>query len=492
MMKDYLTNSLITQQHKNTQHEQIAMWSRPLLPIVSFLPAMTTMPTRTLATTATTTVTVAAASSSILSRNNALALSPAAELARELIQRPSVTPQDLGCQKLIADRLAKIGFTVESLPYYEVTNLWAIRPGGHTSNNNNRSNKLVVFAGHTDVVPTGPLEQWTHPPFDGVVVTEDKNKNQNQNQVLHGRGAVDMKGGLASFVVAIERFIQQNPTYHGSIGVLLTSDEEGDAEWGTREVLNELTTRRLMHIDMCIVGEPSSLNTVGDVVKVGRRGSLGGELTIQGIQGHVAYPHLAKNPIHESLGALNDLVSMHWDDGTDDFHPTTFQISNIAGGTGARNVIPGFKTVHFNFRFSPASTVESLQKRVEAILEKHDLDFSIDWHDISHPYETPRDSELVLATLASVQEVTGVPARTCTSGGTSDGRFMSAAGAQVVELGPINKTIHKIDEHVDIADLDTLVDIYENLLCRLLCKSSKEELVVDGEEVKVPNNLALN
>lgn len=467
------------------------MLIRSLLSAASFLPAITPMSSRALATTTVANY-VASKASAIDAEpknlnTNSPHLSPAVELARELIKRPSVTPLDLGCQDLIANRLAKIGFTVEALPFHEVSNLWAIRPGYNKKDDSSSCvEKLVIFVGHTDVVPTGPVEEWTHPPFDGVIVKQD------DKQIMYGRGAVDMKGGLASFIVAIERFVQQNPTYRGSIGALLTSDEEGDADWGTREVLNELVIRRGMHIDMCIVGEPSSLENVGDVVKVGRRGSLGGKLTIQGVQGHVAYPHLARNPIHESLGALNDLVNMQWDDGTEDFIPTSFQISNIAGGTGARNIIPGLKTVHFNFRFSPASTVESLQKRVQAILEKHDLDFGIDWHDLSQPYETPRESELVLATLASVQEVTGVPARTCTSGGTSDGRFVAATGAQVVELGPINKTIHKIDEHVDLVELDILVNIYENLLCRLLCREPREELIVNGKKVAVPDNLPLD
>lgn len=380
-----------------------------------------------------------------------------ADLAQELIRRPSLTPSDWGCQDLIANRLEKFGFTTEKLIYQDVTNLWAIRHGGLEP-----EKRLVVFAGHTDVVPAGPPEKWEHSPYLGII----------KDGVLHGRGAVDMKGGLASFVVAVERFVAKHPYYRGSIGLLITSDEEGEARWGTQEVLSELT-RRGVSIDMCIVGEPSSLDQLGDVVKVGRRGSLGAELVIHGIQGHVAYPHLAKNPLHESLGALKDLVDMHWDDGTEDFHPTTFQLSNIAGGTGATNVIPGHKVVHFNFRFSPASTVESLQKRVEEILTKHELEYDIDWHEISHPYETARDSELVQAAVASVKHVTGVQARLCTSGGTSDGRFLAAAGAQVVELGPINKTIHKVNEHVDIADLEKLAEIYEDLLERLFYKKTE-------------------
>jgi succinyl-diaminopimelate desuccinylase len=393
-------------------------------------------------------------------KTEAVTKTAVAALARELIRRPSVTPNDGGCQDFIAERIRKLGFQTETLKYHDVTNLWAIRHGLQTNKPGlPAAGKLVVFAGHTDVVPAGPLDKWEHPPFEGVI--------DEQHGILHGRGAVDMKGGVASFVVAVERFVKEHPQYAGSIGFLLTSDEEGEAKWGTKEVISELQNRGVS-IDMAIVGEPSSIDQLGDVVKVGRRGSLGGELIIHGIQGHVAYPHLAKNPLHESLGALKDLVDMHWDDGTEDFHPTTFQISNIAGGTGATNVIPGHKMVHFNFRFSPASTVEGLQKRVEAVLEKHELDYEIDWHEISLPYETLRDSELVQAAVASVKSVTGIQARSCTSGGTSDGRFLAAAGAQVVELGPINKTIHKVNEHVDLADLETLARIYEDLLARLL------------------------
>ena len=383
-------------------------------------------------------------------------------LAQRLLRIHSVTPHDNGCQNIVQQHLEKLGFQCEILHYHDVTNLWAVRRGGDGSSRLGKP--LVVFAGHTDVVPTGPLEQWTHPPFDAVI----------QDGVLYGRGAVDMKGGIASFVTAAEEFVAKHPHHQGSIGVLLTSDEEGDAVHGTRLVVEELVKRGIT-IDMGIVGEPSSTNTTGDVVKVGRRGSLGGNLTIHGIQGHVAYPEHSKNPIHESLGALKDLVDMKWDNGTNDFGPTTFQITNIASGTGATNVVPGFKKVVFNFRFSPASTPESLQARVVQVLEQHKLVYDLHWEDVTFPYETERDSPLVQAAVASVRDVTGLKARTCTSGGTSDGRFLAAGGAKVVEIGLINRMIHKIDEHVHVEDLTVLTEIYENLLTRLLVHPSEKE-----------------
>jgi len=379
-------------------------------------------------------------------------ISKAARLARQLIRIESITPNDNGCQRVVQERLGKLGFACETLKYHDVTNLWAVK------GDSNRK-PLVVFAGHTDVVPPGPREKWTYPPFEGALV----------DGVLFGRGAVDMKGGIASFLVGLESFLSKYPEHEGSIGVLLTSDEEGEALYGTKEVVSELTRRGTV-IDMCIVGEPSSTDNIGDIVKVGRRGSLGGELTIHGIQGHVAYPHLSKNPIHESLGALKEMVDTHWDHGTEDFQPTTFQISNMNSGTGAPNIVPGFKKVVFNFRYSPASTEQQLKDRVKAILDSHALDYDLYWTETSKPYETPRDSELVKAALASATQATGSESKACTSGGTSDGRFLSAAGAQVIEVGPINKTIHKINEHVAVADLDALAKLYENLLFRLLCK----------------------
>ena len=324
-----------------------------------------------------------------------------ASLARQLIRIESITPNDGGCQAIIRSRLENIGFTCKTMIFEDVTNLWA-----HKGNVFN-SKPLVVFAGHTDVVPSGPTEEWQHPPFDGVI---------DEQNVLHGRGAVDMKGGVAAFVVALEDFLQLNPDHSGSIGIILTSDEEGPAKFGTKLVVNELTQAGIS-IDMGIIGEPSSRDRVGDTIKIGRRGSIGGDLVIQGIQGHVAYPNQSLNPIHESLGALKDLVDMNWDNGTDDFGPTTFQISNINSGTGARNVIPGVKTTMFNFRYSPASTEESLRSRMEEILEKHSLNYKIDWHDASLPYETNKSSHLVEHALASVFEVTGSEGTLCTSGG---------------------------------------------------------------------------
>ena len=379
-----------------------------------------------------------------------------ASLARELIRIESITPNDGGCQDVVRKRLEKLGFDCQTMKFEDVTNLWARRGD---------SSPLVVFAGHTDVVPTGPKEAWEYPPFEGVI---------NDQDVLHGRGAVDMKGGIASFIVALEDFLHLNPDHHGSIGIILTSDEEGPAKFGTKLVVQELMQAGI-NIDMSIVGEPSSKDKVGDTIKIGRRGSLGGDLLINGIQGHIAYPHIALNPIHESLGALKDLVDMKWDNGTDDFDPTTFQISNLNSGTGARNVIPGFKTAMFNFRYSPASTEESLRTRVEAILQRHSLNFQIDWHEASLPYETDRSCQLVKEAMASVLEVTGEESNLCTSGGTSDGRFLAAVGSQVIELGPSHKTMHKVNEQVAVEDLRVLADIYVNLLERLLLSSSATE-----------------
>jgi succinyl-diaminopimelate desuccinylase len=380
-----------------------------------------------------------------------------ATLAKELIRIESVTPNDGGCQDILRKRLEKIGFICETMKFEDVTNLWAHR-GDRAP--------LIVFAGHTDVVPPGPKEEWQYPPFEGII---------DDQGVLHGRGAVDMKGGIAAFIVALEDFLQLNPDHRGSIGIILTSDEEGPANFGTKLVVQELT-RAGITIDMGIVGEPSSRDKVGDAIKIGRRGSLGGDLIIKGVQGHVAYPHLSVNPIHESLDCLRDLVDMKWDDGTDDFGPTTFQISNINSGTGQRNVIPGVKTIMFNFRFSPASTEESLRTRMTQILEKHSLNYEIVWHEASLPYETDESSYLVKEAIASVLEVTGYKGNLCTSGGTSDGRFLAAAGcSQVIELGLSHKTIHQVNEHVALKDLQVLTEIYVNLLERLLLQPSMEE-----------------
>lgn len=378
--------------------------------------------------------------------------SPAVSLARDLIRIESVTPNDNGCQDMLSERLKKAGFNVELMPFQDVSNLWAVRDGGE------EAKPLLVFVGHTDVVPTGPSELWTFPPYSGTIDTKG---------YLHGRGACDMKGGIASFVVACERFVSKYPNHEGSIGLLLTSDEEGDARWGTKAVVEELE-KRGVSIDMCIVGEPTSHQKLGDTIKVGRRGSLSGELTIYGTQGHVAYPHLANNPLHNSLGPLLALVNTEWDKGNESFPPTTFQISNMMGGTGATNVIPGHKTVHFNFRYSPETNDEEIMTKVNAILDEHGLDYKIEWAELAYPYETKRDSELVKEVQDSIHEVTGLSPELSTSGGTSDGRFVAPSCSQVLELGHINASIHKIDEQVSIADLDTLADIYEGILERLL------------------------
>ncbi len=374
-------------------------------------------------------------------------LSKTVELAIDLISRPSVTPEDAGCQALIMDRLRAIGFDTEPLRFGEVDNFWA-RRGSEAP--------LFVFAGHTDVVPTGPLDQWRTDPF----------KPEICDGMLYGRGAADMKGSVAAFVTACERFIAKHPDHKGSIGYLITSDEEGPAVNGTVKVIEHLEARN-EKIDWCLVGEPSSTAKVGDVIKNGRRGSLGGRLIVHGTQGHVAYPHLADNPIHRLAPALAELCGQTWDNGNDYFPPTTFQVSNIHAGTGATNVIPGEVEVVFNFRFSTEVTPEALQQRVEAIFNKHGLTYTLDWNLSGMPFLTPK-GELVGAICQAIEQVTGYQSKLSTSGGTSDGRFIAPTGAQVVELGPLNATIHKVNECVKVADLDTLSDIYERILENLL------------------------
>ncbi|KAG7340234.1 succinyl-diaminopimelate desuccinylase [Nitzschia inconspicua] len=388
------------------------------------------------------------------------------KLAQQLIRIPSITPDDNGCQTVIRQRLEPLGFQCETMQYQDVTNLWCLRQSPL------HSAPTVAYLGHTDVVPVGPPSSWTLPPFGGQI--------HDQNMLLYGRGAVDMKGGIASFVVGLERFLQDHDSLPYSLAVLLTSDEEGDAKYGTRVVLEELQKRGIT-IDMAIIGEPSSLHQVGDVVKVGRRGSLGGTLSIIGVQGHVAYSHLARNPIHESLGALKDLVDERWDDGTTDFPPTSFQISNIQSGTGALNVIPGFKTVQFNFRYSPAVTDTELKRRVHGILDKHGLQYTLEWSETTVPFESAPGGELVEQAMASVSDVMGYSSRPCTSGGTSDGRFVAATfpHAQIVELGHRNETIHKIDECVSLKDLKDLSLIYKRLLDRLRVVEERKQ---DGQE----------
>lgn len=374
---------------------------------------------------------------------------PSATLAltEELIRRPSVTPLDEGCQQLMADRLAALGFNIESMFFEDTLNLWARRGEGKP---------LFCFAGHTDVVPTGPLEKWQSPPFEPAI----------RGEFLYGRGAADMKGSLAAMIVATERFLAQNPALTGDIAFLITSDEEGPFINGTKRVIETLEARQ-EKIRWCLVGEPSSTNQVGDVIKNGRRGSLTGYLTVKGVQGHVAYPHLVVNPIHRAAPALAALSQEVWDQGNAFFPATSFQISNISAGTGATNVVPGELTLTFNFRYSTEVSAEQLQQRVHDILRQHGLEYQLDWVLNGLPFLTDR-GPLVEAAVAAVQKVQGFATSLETSGGTSDGRFIAPTGAQVVELGPCNGSIHKIDEHVRVADLDLLTDMYEAILWQLL------------------------
>ena len=369
------------------------------------------------------------------------------KIAQALIRRPSVTPDDQGCQDLIADQLLPHGFAPESMNYGEVRNLW-LRRGTR--------GPLFVFAGHTDVVPTGPEEHWVHPPFSGEVI----------DGMLHGRGAADMKGSLAAMVTACQRFVQACPNHPGSIALLLTSDEEGPAVDGTVRVIDALSARNEM-IDWCVVGEPTSAERLGDIVKNGRRGSLGGTLTVRGIQGHVAYPHLADNPIHRLSSIVSDLCATHWDDGNEYFPATTFQVSNIEAGTGATNVVPGDARAQFNLRFCPDSSASSLKEKIESACSRHAEFFEIDWCPLGLPYQT-LPGTLLSAVEDSVKEITGHSPGLSTDGGTSDGRFIAPTGAQVVELGPLNRTIHQVDEVVDADDLDALSNVYEKVLDRIL------------------------
>ncbi|WP_176513553.1 succinyl-diaminopimelate desuccinylase [Pseudomonas faucium] len=376
-------------------------------------------------------------------------LSPTLQLACDLIRRPSVTPVDADCQAQMMHRLGAVGFALEPMRIEDVDNFWAIH--------GNQDGPVLCFAGHTDVVPTGPVQQWQHEPFEALIDAEG---------MLCGRGAADMKGSLASMVVASERFVQDYPNHRGKVAFLITSDEEGPAHHGTKAVVERLVARN-ERLDWCIVGEPSSTHLLGDVVKNGRRGSLGAKLTVRGKQGHVAYPHLARNPIHLAAPALAELAAEHWDEGNAFFPPTSFQISNLNSGTGATNVVPGDLTALFNFRFSTESTVEGLQARVSAILDKHQLDWSIDWALSGLPFLT-EPGELLDAVSASIKGVTGRDTQPSTSGGTSDGRFIATMGTQVVELGPVNATIHQVDERILASDLDLLTEIYYQTLVRLL------------------------
>jgi len=374
-------------------------------------------------------------------------VSPTLELALDLIQRRSVTPEDAGCQALMGERLAALGFAIEPMRFGEVDNLWARRGS---------ERPLFCFAGHTDVVPPGPLADWTSDPFAPEI----------RDGLLYGRGACDMKGSLAAMITASERFLAERPDHRGSIAFLITSDEEGPSIDGTRRVVDTLSTRA-ERIDYALVGEPSSHRRLGDIIKNGRRGSLGGRLRIRGKQGHVAYPTLADNPVHRAAPALAELCTEAWDAGNDHFPPTSFQISNIHAGTGADNVIPGELEVLFNLRFSTEQTPETLQQRIHAILDRHGLDHQIDWRVSGHPFLTPAGA-LVDATQAAILAVTSEPGQLSTVGGTSDGRFIAPTGAQVVELGPINATIHKVNECVGVEELDQLSMIYTDILRRLL------------------------
>jgi len=369
------------------------------------------------------------------------------ELTKDLISRHSVTPDDQGCQLMLAERLKKLGFQCEHLRFEDVDNLWA-RIG--------TEGPLLCFAGHTDVVPTGPVENWQSDPFIPEI----------RNGLMYGRGTADMKGSIAAFTTACERFLANGNEIKGSLAFLITSDEEGPSINGTVKVVETLEARN-EKIDWCLVGEPSSTSKVGDVIKNGRRGSLGCELRVKGVQGHVAYPHLASNPIHSFAPALTELATTEWDQGNEHFPPTTFQVSNINSGTGATNVIPGTCDVVFNFRFSTEQTPESLQAQVHEILDKHGVDYEINWTLSGMSFLTSA-GELVEASQQAIREVAGYETQLSTSGGTSDGRFIAPTGAQVLELGPLNATIHQVDECVSVADLDTLSDIYESILTKLL------------------------
>jgi succinyl-diaminopimelate desuccinylase len=369
------------------------------------------------------------------------------ELARALIARRSVTPEDAGCQSLLGERLTRLGFALEPLESSGVTNLWARRGTGAP---------VVCFAGHTDVVPTGPLGQWLSDPF---VPTERDGR-------LYGRGAADMKTSLAAFVTAIEGFLAGHPEPHGSIALLITSDEEGVATDGTVKVVDRLEARE-ERIDYCIVGEPTCVDRLGDTVKNGRRGSVNGKLVVKGLQGHVAYPQLGRNPIHLFAPALAELSAVEWDRGNEYFPPTTLQVSNIHAGTGAANVIPGELEVLFNFRFSTASTADGLAARVRAILDRHRLDYALEWSLSGNPFLTPR-GKLVDTMVTAIREITGVEAEVSTTGGTSDGRFITRICPQLVEFGPVNMSIHKLNEHVALDAVEPLRAVYQRVLEKLL------------------------
>jgi succinyl-diaminopimelate desuccinylase len=378
-------------------------------------------------------------------------MSTTLELTQDLIGRNSVTPVDAGCQQVMGDRLTAVGFQVESLRYGNVENLWATRGTGTPT---------VCFAGHTDVVPTGPLEEWRSDPFKPVI----------RDGMLFGRGAADMKSGLAAMITATEEFVRLHPNHGGRIAFLITSDEEGPSVDGTKRVVETLRERG-ERIDYCIVGEPSSEASIGDTIKIGRRGSLSGRLTVHGVQGHVAYPQVAENPVHTLAPALFELTSRIWDHGNAHFQPTTFQISNLNAGTGAPNVIPGELKARFNLRYSPVQSIDTLKETVEGILNKHGVRYTLEWYVSGEPFYT-QPGPLSDAAVAAIESVTGKKPKLSTGGGTSDGRFIAPMGAQVVELGVINATIHKVNESVCIADIDQLHRMYRGMLDRLIAANS--------------------
>ena len=369
------------------------------------------------------------------------------DLASDLIRRASVTPDDAGCQPLIERRLAAAGFAIEHLRYEDVDNLWATHGEGAP---------VLVLLGHTDVVPPGPLEAWTSAPFEPTL----------RDGRLYGRGAADMKSGVAAMTLALEAFVRAQPAHRGTLALLLTSDEEGAAKHGVRRVAEELR-RRGQRIDACVVGEPSSRERLGDLIRVGRRGSLTGRLRVRGVQGHVAYPDRARNPIHALAPALAELAATHWDDGDGAFPPTSFQMSNVNAGTGADNVIPGELHAVFNFRFGIASTAATLRERTEAILRRHAVDFEIDWWLSGEPFLT-RDGRLRAAVTAAIRAHCGITPETSTGGGTSDGRFIAPFGAEVVEFGPVNASIHKIDESVALDELERLPAVFASIIEHML------------------------
>lgn len=374
-------------------------------------------------------------------------MSKALAITQELIREPSVTPHDHRCQEIIANYLKPLGFTIEHMPFNNVSNLWARR---------GNAKPLLTFVGHTDVVPPGPISQWSSPPFEPTI----------RDGFLYGRGVADMKCNIAAMITACERFIEKHPAHLGSIAFLITSDEEGVSIDGTAKVIDALIKRHEI-IDYCVVGEPSSKTVVGDTLKIGRRGSLSANLTIHGKQGHIAYPHLADNAIHRALKALTELTEITWDNGNEFFPPTSFQMSNIHAGTGANNVIPGELNLLCNFRFSSESTAETLKEKFETILKKHKVNYSVEWHHSGNPFLT-KQGKLLKTACDVIAETTKVTPELSTSGGTSDGRFVAAMNSEIVELGVCNATIHQINECVKISDIDLLSEIYEKLLIKLL------------------------